>query len=207
MDSQLTADGAALRLFFTDDVYLVNEADAQCDASVSVGNNQAANPIGNLAVQPNAVIPVIKQESVAPVIEPAAPIVAQAIEFKYLGNNKRNILILVNDEENEVSDDAGRELLRKIVKSVNLTANDFALLNYAKYKGTGFKQLHEHFSCTLVFAFGVTPAHLSMATAHPEHSIVLEGAVRMIFSAELKTLDQNPAGKKALWGSLQSLGL
>jgi DNA polymerase III psi subunit len=29
----------------------------------------------------------------------------------------------------------------------------------------------------------------------------------MIFSAELKTLDKNPAGKKALWGSLQNLGL
>lgn len=203
MDSQLTADGAALRLFFTDDVYLVNEPDVQQNVAHNTVAAAVENVSENRVAEPLAPVPSLKEESVAPVPGPAAP----PVEFKYLGSNKRNILILVNDEQNEVSDDAGRELLRKIVKSVNLTANDFALLNYAKYKGTGFRQLQEHFSCNVVFSFGVTPAHLSMAAAHPEHAIVFEGSVRMIFSAELKALDQNPAGKKALWGSLQSLGL
>ena len=203
MDSQLTADETALHLFFTDDVYLVNEPGVQYNAAIETGTGSAVNSNENKRTEPVVAVPPLEQESAGRVVAPPAT----AIEFKYLGNNKRNILILVNDEQNEVSDEAGRELLRKIVKSVNLTANDFALLNYAKYKGTGFKQLQEHFSCNLMFSFGVTPAHLSMETAHPEHSIVLEGAVRMIFSAELKTLDQNPAGKKALWGSLQSLGL
>jgi len=189
MDSQLTAKDAALHLFFTDDVYLVDDVGSQAD----VPSNTAVNLVAN------------EQDEAVPV--PGSMRIPQAIEFKYLGKNQRNILILVNDEQNDVSDDAGRELLRKIVKSVNLTANDFALLNYAKYKGSDFKQLQEYFAATLVFAFGVTPMQLSIGTPHPEHAIVLEGAVRMIFSAELKTLDQNPAGKKALWGSLQNLGL
>ncbi|MNK30292.1 hypothetical protein D3C87_487090 [compost metagenome] len=183
MDSQLTADKAALHLFFTDDVYLVNEPGIQLDTVVAE------------AVKPAAIS------------QPEASPAAISVDFKFLGNNKRNILILVNDEENEVSNELGRELLRKIVKSVNLSANDFALLNYAKYKGTGFQALQDYFSSTLIFAFGVTPAQLALATSHPEHAIVQEGSVRMIFSAELKTLDKNPAGKKALWGSLQNLGL
>jgi DNA polymerase III psi subunit len=172
MDTQLTASGEALRLFFTDDVYLVNETDLQLNAAE------------NIVMEPEAL----------------------AVAFKFLGKNQRNILILVNDDQNEVSDEMGRELLRKIVKSVNLTANDFALLNYAGYSGTGFKQLLDYFSCTLIFAFGVTPAQLSLS-AHPEHVIVSEGPVRLIFSAGLRQLDQNPSGKKALWGSLQNLGL
>lgn len=192
MDSQLTADDAALHLFFTEDVYLVNEPVGQYDTKVYSAQGVTASSVEEV---PAAAVPV------------ASPVMQQALTFKFLGQNKRNILILVNDEENEVSDEAGRELLRKIVKSVNLTANDFALLNYSKYQGTGFKQLQDYFSCNLVFSFGVTPSHLAIATAHPEHAVVLEGNVKMIFSAELKTLDQNPAGKKALWGSLQSLGL
>lgn len=183
MDSQLTADKEALHLFFTDDVYLVNEVGLQID---TVADDVA------------------KSVSVSPIA--AAPEL-QSVDFKFLGNNKRNILILVNDEENEVSDEMGRELLRKIVKSVNLSANDFALLNYANYRGTGFQALQDYFCSTLIFAFGVTAAQLSLATSHPEHVIVQEGSVRMIFSSELKTLDKNPAGKKALWGSLQNLGL
>lgn len=166
MNSQLTADAAALHLFFTDDVYLVKEPDDHRNPSVA----------------------------------------QQVVEFKYLGKNKRNILILVNDEHNEVSDEAGRELLRKIVKSVNLSANDFALLNYAGYKGVGFKQLQEYFSCAFMFAFGVTPGDLNLA-AHPAHTIVLEGNVKMIFSAGLPVLELDAAGKKALWGSLQNLGI
>lgn len=180
MDTQLTASGEALHLFFTDDVYLVNEPDIQL------------NVAGPALVKP--VVNSLKEE------------IAEPVEFKFLGKNQRNILILVNDDQNEVSDEMGRELLRKIVKSVNLTATDFALLNYAGYKGTGFKQLHDYFSCTLIFAFGVTPAQLSLST-HPENIVVSEGPVRLIFSDELRQLDKKPSGKKALWGSLQNLGL
>lgn len=193
MDSPLTADKEALHLFFTDDVYLVNEP----------GLQQA---VPGLMPEKTAEAPSLQQESPAQITEPVSQPKQEAPVFKFLGKNKRNILILVNDAENEVSDEAGRELLRKIVKSVNLTANDFALLNYAGYAGADFKQLMDCFSCTLVFAFGVSPDQLSLST-HPENTIVNEGPVRLIFAAELRKLDQNPAGKKALWGSLQNLGL
>ncbi|HKG07496.1 MAG TPA: hypothetical protein VKB19_13595 [Pedobacter sp.] len=186
MLSQLTNDPQALRLFFTDDIYLVDEPEAVTYAGTGEQNHQ---------------------EYVSLVKEPEPVSLAAARpEFKFLGNNKRNILILVNDEQNEVSDEKGRELLRKIVKSMNLTANDFALLNYANYKSTSLAQLNTHFSCTLVFAFGVTPLHLGL-NDHPENTVVNEGAVKLIFSAELKTLEADQQAKKVLWGSLQQLGL
>ena len=189
MNSPLTAGTAALHLFFTDDVYLVNEPGLQLDA---VGSSPEIAPL--------------QQESPVQTSSPAASPVQEPPVFKFLGKNQRNILILVNDAQHEVSDEAGRELLRKIVKSVNLTANDFALLNYAGHSGVSFKLLLEHFSCSLVFAFGVKPAQLAL-TDHPQNTIVNEGPVRLIFAHELRSLDQNPAEKKALWASLQNLGL
>jgi DNA polymerase III psi subunit len=171
MDSQLTANEAALRLFFTDDIYIVNDSDHQIDAGV-------------LKAEPQQ----------------------EALAFKFLGGNKRNVLILVNDRENEVSDERGRELLRKIVKSVNLSAADFALVNYAAYPDVKFEQFQSYFSPALVFAFGVTAAQLALPE-QVQNTIVLQGHVRLIFSAELKALDQDAATKKSLWGSLQKLGL
>ncbi|MBE9599120.1 hypothetical protein [Pedobacter sp. MC2016-24] len=171
MDSQLTANEAALRLFFTDDIYIVNGSDDQIDA---------------VAVQ----------------TKPRA----EAIAFKFLGSNKRNVLILVNDSQNEVSDEKGRELLRKIVKSVNLSAADFALVNYAAYPDVKFEQFQSYFSPALVFAFGVSPLQLALPD-QARNAIVQQGQVRLIFSTELKALDQDAATKKALWGSLQKLGL
>lgn len=183
MDSQLTANEAALRLFFTDDIYIVNELDVQGDMSIV---NVPVAPLSAVSVQVEAA--------------------QKAIAFKFLGSNKRNVLILVNDPENEVSDEKGRELLRKIVKSVNLSAADFALLNYAAYPDVKFEQFRSYFSPALVFAFGVGPAQLALPD-HARNTIVQEGQIRLIFSTELKALDQDAATKKALWGSLQKLGL
>lgn len=183
MDSQLTADREALRLFFTDDVYLLDEPELQVNKVVS----DAVEPATSIAaVQDN--------------------VLKKAREFKSLGNNKRQVLILVNDSQHEVSDEKGRELLRKIVKSVNLSAADFALVNYAAYPDASFVEFQQYFSSQLVFAFGVSPAQLTLP-AYSSNAIVEVEGIRMIFSTELKALDQDAATKKALWGSLQKLGL
>jgi len=187
MPDQLTTNGDALRLFFTDDVYVVNEP------SITWGLPQEPSP----------------EESVPEVATIVATTSSEPVshhDFKFLGGNKRNILILVHDEENEVSDEKGRELLRKIVKSINLVTADFALVNYAKYKGASFEDLTAFFKSTLVFSFGVEPQHLGLSN-HPSNAVVLQGAVRMIFSHELRKLDADILIKKALWGVLQKLSI
>lgn len=181
MANELTTSGDGLRLFFTEDIYLVNESFAFVEKQ-----QELAEP----------------QEVYNPAVAPPAAKIA----FKFLGKNQKNILILVNDPLHEVSDELGRELLRKIVKSVNLTANDFALLNYHHYPDVSYAQLMEHFKCSILFAFGVSGLQLGL-TSHPVNTVVLDGGVKLIFSAELKSLDADMQGKKALWGSLKKLGL
>lgn len=262
MGSELTTNGAALRLFFTDDIYLikgeegfsteevigvvVQDVKSEDSADLSSANStesQNLKPAGSNTPENIPTIPVVQEQG--PVIaaikeadpniistpvlpkesvEIKVPVIPAAIAkaqsdpvqavvkekkgstFKFLGKNKKKILILVNDADHEVSDEAGRELLRKIVKSINLTASDFALLNYANYLHTDFRELQQYFSSVLVFAFGVSAADLQLP-AHAENKIVMEGDVRLIFSRELKKLEQDPVGKKELWGSLKQLGL
>ncbi|WP_316746290.1 hypothetical protein [Pedobacter gandavensis] len=228
MSSKLTTNGEALRLFFTEDIYLIKGEEGysteevlasvvQEDSTVyavaeteslasATPENVAEIPQEKVSLPPVSPVPAaVPQIPVIPVMDIPVEKPA-ALSFTFLGKNKKKILILVNDAEHEVSDEPGRELLRKIVKSINLTASDFALLNYAKYPTASYSQLQQYFSSTLIFAFGVSPADLQLE-AKPENKIVMEGDVRLIFSAELRKLEQHPAGKKELWGSLQQLGL
>jgi len=195
MVSQLSTNGEALRLFFTEDIYFVNEA---------VVNEPILTeaPVAKSFTEVSTEALIVSEPQVAF----KAAVVEEKIEFKFLGKNKRHILILVNDDQHEVSNEIGRELLRKIVKSVNLTADDFALLNYAKYSHTSFALLKEYFNSGVVFAFGVSPEALAL-DVHPENTIVHEGAVKLIFSAGLPQLNEDANGKKALWGCLKNLGL
>jgi hypothetical protein len=186
MPDQLTTNGDALRLFFTDDVYLVNEP------AITWG----------LPLEPAPISP--RDEVVLAAPAEMSSELNRRFNFKFLGGNKRNILILVNDEENDVSSESGRELLRKIVKSINLVSADFALVNYASYKGATFVELSDFFKSSLVFSFGVEPSRLGLID-HPSNMVVQQGAVRMIFSYELRKLDADLSVKKALWGVLQKL--
>ncbi|MGY0040125.1 hypothetical protein [Pedobacter sp. NJ-S-72] len=207
MGEQLTTSAEALRLFFTEDIYLVN-SDNKILSEIPA--EAKSTPVIEIA------IPVIEVEkpvvesliSVAiPVIEVVeAASVARTVAFKYLGKNLKNILILVNDDQNDVSTDRGKELLRNIVKALQLTANDFALLNYAAYRNTGFDELKIFFKSNLILSFGVTPLHLGM-DSQPVNEIIMRDAAQLIFSANLDQLADDQTGKKTLWGSLKKLSI
>lgn len=199
MGEQLTTSAEALRLFFTEDIYLVNSEDEILSA---------AQPELKSAPVIEVVIPVVEQQipvRSAVVTEVKTP-AAEAVMFKYLGKNQKNILILVNDAGNDVSTDKGKELLRNIVKALQLTANDFALLNYAAYENTGFEEFRSFFNSKLVFAFGVTPLHLGLGE-QPVNEIIMQGAAQLIFSGNLDQLADDQVGKKTLWGSLKKLSI
>ena len=186
MGDQLTTSAEALRLFFTDDVYLVND-DAALPAVAPAAAVHVAEPVTPAAAVPE--------------VPPAAP-----VTFKYLGKNQKNVLILVHDVENEVSTERGRELLRNLVKAIQLTANDFALLNYAAHTGVRLDDFSSFFSSRLVLAFGVTPLQLGMEE-RAQNVLHIHGTMQLVFSGNLDQLAADQDGKKTLWGSLKQIQL
>ena len=169
MVNQLTSNAEALRLFFTEDIYLVaksNEIQLTGAVVIAVQNSKT--------------------------------------EFKYLGKNQKNILILVNDYQNDVSTEQGRELLRKLVKAINLTANDFALVNYSDYTSEKYNDLKAFFNCKLMIAFGVDAVDLNVP-AQPLHQLITYEEVTLLFARNLHDLDTDQVSKKILWTSLQQL--
>ncbi|RZL50655.1 MAG: hypothetical protein EOP00_03280 [Pedobacter sp.] len=203
MSNQLTSNAEALRLFFTEDVYLVkNELQNAFVEPVKVNAG---------SVQPEVVV-MPKVQAVSAEQLPALPnLVAEHTEplqkklnFQFLGKNQQGILILVNDNANKVSTVQGTELLRKLVKAIELTNNDFALVNYADYEGTSYQDLATFFACKLLLSFGVEAKTLGLSEL-PLHQLVKSGDKTMVFTSNLHDLDSDQASKKILWGSLQKL--
>jgi len=185
MANQLTNNAEVLRLFFTDDVYLTGEEIHRPDAAP-----EAVMEAPEVPETPAAASPVKEAE------------IPRTFTFK--GGNTKHILILVNDHEHEVSSEEGTVLLRNIVKSVGLTGNDFALVNYAACAPSALHELERFFKCRLVLAFGVEAAALGLPD-YPLHELSLYEEIRILFSLNLHELHQDIAGKKALWASLQQL--
>lgn len=194
MFNQLTTNAEALRLFFTEDVYFIKD--------------KALNPEAAPAASKD--LPGTTDQAVTKVTEmnPAAGVTEKQAErmwnFEYLGRNQKGILILVNDALNKVSSPQGTELLRKLVKAIKLTNNDFALVNYAGYQGAAFNVLRTFFKCELILSFGVEAAHLGLEP-QPLHQLCHFDQVRIVFTRNLHDLDADIDSKKVLWTTLQML--
>lgn len=203
MTNQLTSNAEALRLFFTEDIYLVNNEvkDAFVEPLKEV---QGVLQAGNI-VLPQTEVKIDDQQIVDLSITTEIKVEAKAkFDFKYLGKNQQNILILVNDRDNEVSTEQGRELLRKLVNAIALTAKDFALINYANYTTATYADFNAVLKCKLVLAFGVFPKQLGLAEQRM-HELKEVGETKFIFTTNLHDLDRDQTSKKILWSNLQKL--
>jgi DNA polymerase III psi subunit len=221
MSDQLTNNPEALRLFFTEEIYLV---DAPQHSAGSVSERVHDKVAGGISEDVHGYVPGDVHQSVPVVNEangtvpdlsneeqdtlPAIPDAsAPATQpFSYVGANERNILILVNDDRYPVSTQEGRELLGNILKAIGLNRNDCALVNYTTCSGANFQQLNDFFKPQYVFAFGVTPEQLDIPGAQ-YNSIVQQGASKLIFSSNLDALSGDATTKKLLWGSLKQIKL
>lgn len=202
MSSQLTSNAKALRLFFTDDVYVVK---GEMQNTFVEPVKLAEQPAQPEVVAKPIVVAEIPQSVVLPnIVEEPKPSFKKITEFKFLGKNAKQILILVNDQHHEVSTEQGRELLRKLVNAIGLTAKDFALVNYANYNTATFSDLNEFFGCKMVLAFGVMPNQLGL-DEQPLNQFVQQHDAKLIFTKNLHDLDTDPASKKVLWASLQQI--
>jgi len=198
MANQLTSNAEALRLFFTEDVYLVKD-DSQ---------NAFIEPVtikADLVSDTPAIESIINEEVPSlPIAQEPKAVYQKEWNFESLGKNQKGILILVNDGTNKVSSPQGTELLRKLVKAIELTNNDFALVNYANYLDANFDDLNKVFSCQLLLSFGVSAKILGLAE-QALHQMSTMGQTRMIFTTNLHDLDADQASKKLLWATLQQL--
>ena len=191
MGEQLTDNAAALRMFFTEDIYLVGTEPLSLPVQTVPATNPEPARAPEVAAIPAGLSP--------------APVTAKT-EFKYLGKNQKNVLIIVNDQQNEVSSDRGKELLRNIVKAIQLSASDFALVNYSAYKGAQFTEMTTFFSSKLVMIFGVQPSLLGLGD-QPKNIIFMEAATQVVYADNLDLLAEDQLGKKTLWGSIKKLSI
>ncbi|MCX2477096.1 hypothetical protein OQZ33_22365 [Pedobacter sp. MC2016-05] len=218
MENQLTNNANALRLFFTEDIFLVKDESVQ----IALVDNEkpVSNPIvsetdltGEKILQPKSeAILVETNEESAKSYTPQVEIPRVLAEpkspktFKFLGGNKKSVLILVNDKLNDVSTPEGRELLRKIVKAVDLGTPDFAVVNYAQYMGTEYVDFHEFFKPAIMLSFGVEISDLKLNLVW-QNEIIQHESTKIIFAPNLHQLDSDLTAKKLLWGNLQKIKL
>ncbi len=129
---------------------------------------------------------------------------------RFLGANKRGIIIIVSDEHAMFINDEWLETLTKLLEALKINLADTAIINIQNYPVT-VTLLKEELKARYVFMFGVTTQQIKLSFAIPDYQAQsYAGCVYMVAPAitlvsAANTTEKIKAEKRKLWESLKRI--
>ena len=126
-------------------------------------------------------------------------------QWKLLGENKKNILIVVRNKgvlplpENEM------RLLNNMLAACKLSMGDVILLDHDFSPLVTYKELLERFNSRVILLFGTEPADLQLPIRFPHFQIQPFANGSFLFIPGLKEIAADEILKSKLWVSLRRL--
>ncbi|TAH03873.1 MAG: hypothetical protein EAZ15_01595 [Sphingobacteriales bacterium] len=193
MNNLQTQHPIALSLLINEDIYQLN------------------TPILAIADDPLPALTVEKPAEVAPSIPPKAqptaiPTLTQNIKpnYKYIGDNNKSVLILVNETDFDILNNADMLALNKLLAARKLEQKDVAILNIQKNTHLNFTQLKEFFGFNKLLLFGINPKNLEITGIVANQICNFEG-VPILGTWHLKLMQLDEKKKLTFWAEFKKL--
>ncbi len=186
-----------LPYFIQEEIYLL-KADANAESLKQPAIEReimAASPVPEEEIQ-HAAEPVIastgrdtnvQEELVESYITP----------INFLGGNKKNIMILINEPNEPIINTADKEFLTKILGAVALSLEDVAIYNYHTYSGN--KEVFRAIAYDVHINFGLNQASL--------YQVAEKNGKKILAADSLALIQHDKQLKARLWVCLQQIFL
>ena len=129
----------------------------------------------------------------------------ETIVWKYLGENRKNILIIVNHNDVVHLPDDDFKFLTGILGACKLGIGDVVIVNLNNHPGISYKELTNYFKSKNVFLFGVEPAAFGLPMSFPHFQLQSFANNSFLFSPVLKELENDKLLKSKLWVCLKRI--
>ena len=195
MSTLHTNESNALRLFMTEDIYILDQQPVSSENEIKIEKPTAAEKV------------FITEKTAIPEMPVAIPVPDSAVikkpkEFSYLGENNKYFLILIDDAKNKEINSLQKETLLKIMSAKGLELRDLAILNLDQFPGTNITELKEFFSCNKMVLFGINPQRIELP---PISSNKVENHANvMLFSTfSIDEMISDVTKKKEFWAIMK----
>ena len=135
---------------------------------------------------------------------PAPTVAAEIPKVKYLGENQKNISLLIQNESEAYLNDELFNLLTNILNACKLGMQDISLINISQYAAMPFTAWQTAVPMKQCVLFGIPPANLGLETI-PTYQVMQVNGCQLLYSDPLLAISQDKALKGKLWGGLKLL--
>ena len=124
---------------------------------------------------------------------------------KWLGNNQKNILIVVryNDVVHLPDDDLN--FLTGMLTACKLSLDDVAIINTNNYTKVSYSDLLLEFKSRIVFLFGISPADFGLPVNFPAFQVQVVSGCTYLYTPALEERSTDSLFKSRLWLSLRTI--
>lgn len=131
--------------------------------------------------------------------------IAKANGIAVLGNNQKQIAIIVADEKTLYLPDDELNFLMGILGACKLSMADVALINFAKTTALTYTQVEEELKAATILLFGVEPSQLQLPLQFPHYQFQKFNNQVYLSAPPLQMLAANRAEKTKLWNCLKQV--
>ena len=125
--------------------------------------------------------------------------------WKWLGENQKNVLIIVNYPDAVHLPDHDLDFLTGILGACKLSMADVAIINHTNHPDASYKELVVFFKSKIVLLIAVEPASFGLPMSFPHFQIQPFAGNSFLFSPSLKELENDKILKSKLWVCLKRL--
>ena len=150
--------------------------------------------------------PYLLTELYKDVLIESASATAATTSFKSLGNNKKNILLLVSKDNVAFVEDEELNFLSAILSACKLSIADCAIVNlHTAKKPVSYKALVEQFQSRSILLFDVAPESIDLPFHFPHFQLQQFDQCVYLSAPSLKDLGNDKTIKTKLWNCLKAL--
>ena len=163
------------------------------------------NPIAFSFIMPDELYLLNKDKT--PVTAYMAPLPVtetQPDNFNFMGGNKKNFLIIVHYPEQKFIEDKHFTALESILKRLDFSVDDAAIVNRAKYADATIKQLRDFFKPKKLLLLGQPALPIGIGSLTLNKAQQLNGC-HALFSFSFDEMLDNNENKKAFWEQMKQL--
>ena len=191
MSNLLSQDQSALKMLFTEDIYLVQEALKEAAAPVAAGE------VATIAtVQPPITV------DPRPDTSPLEKLPSSA-SFEYVGDNNKYFLVLHDDKIHTRINPVHQDMLLKVMAAKQFDLRDLAILNISRYPGVRFDDLKKFFSCTRILMFGINTSDIGLNVSKLNKAQMIHN-VKTLSTYSLEDMRNSADKKREFWNEMKA---
>jgi hypothetical protein len=125
--------------------------------------------------------------------------------WKWLGENNKNILIVVSYPDVVHMPDEQLQFLTNILGACKLSLADVAIVNLPNQPHQDYKEILAQFKSRVALLFDIEPAAFGLPMSFPHYQIQPYASCSFLYSPSLKELEEDKVQKSKLWVCLKRL--